>query len=155
MHALNFYTIHTKILTRWYPYLQQLIWSRSLAERIKSKKILSQYIQSCQSTKSQSLYFGYQWLWLLVWVHVGVLAFSYWLEWSDNSSADWEINQKEHTGTRVLDYFTWVSSVALRIAYGLEMLCYAHTNQGTRSFWKTMCLTAVQWLHFLIKQVLL
>ena len=45
-----------------------------------------------------------------------------------------KISQKEHTGTRVLGYFTWVLLVALRIAYGLEMLLYAHTSQGTRSF---------------------
>lgn len=30
--------------------------------------------------------------------------------------------------------FTWMQVVALRIVYGLEMLLYAHTSQGTRRF---------------------
>lgn len=68
-----------------------------------------------------------QYMWVSSWAVTG---------WNggDSSSADGEINQKDLTGDRVLGYFTWVLLVALCIAYGLKMLFYAHTSQGTRRF---------------------
>lgn len=68
---------------------------------------------------------------------------------SESSSAD---GKSIRRNIQVPGCVTWVSSVAVCIAYGLEMLLYAHTSQGTIT---TTRLAAVLRLLLLIKPELL